>query len=469
MSRVRTTSVFVAVAMLVVGLMGPATAVRRVQGDSRIRTAVEVSERYFGSADTVVVARADGFADALAGASLAGVRGASMLFVDRDEVPSEVLREIDRLGATTVIALGGTQAISEAVVRRLGAQRIAGADRYATAAAIAAAVDRRRAAQDVFLVTGEGFADAVAVAALAAKLRAPILLTARDTLPRATREALESIDPARVRVVGGTNVIRESVLDDVRGLGFTVAPRLAGPTRYDTSAQIVAASIDAGMRSTHRIVVSGEGYADALAAAPAAGLTNRVLALAPRINVGPSPLALHDGCTIDEIEVVGGEGAISATVVERLARAEAGDCSGDPGPNEPWYSDVVASRLDEALDARRAQYGRQPVVRAGDLDAIARDWSLRMARDGQLRHNSDLADQACCYDRLGENVGRYAYAGGVVTADHLAAIADSLHRTWLSSATHRQNLDDTGWDDIGVGIVVRGDTVWATVVFREQG
>lgn len=450
-------------------LAGPASAVRRVNGSSRIQTAVEVSQRFFTSAETVLVARADGFADALAGASLAGQRGAPLLFVERDRVSSAVRQEIARLGADRVIVLGGPNAISDRVVRDLGpnSYRIAGEDRYETAANIALAVHRRGAVDRVFLATGLDFPDAVAVAALAAKLRAPILLTAPGDLPAATVDVLRRIEPSRVTVVGGTSVVSTGVGEQVRRLGPRV-DRLSGDTRYDTSAAIVRASIDAGLRSTHRVVVSGEGYADALAAAPAAGLTDRVLALAPRYLVGPAPLAAHNGCSIVSIEVVGGANVLDEVVVERLRDAEQGNCAGDPGPGQTWHTEAVAAGLRDALNGHRRAHGLAALPRVNDLDTVARNWSDEMAASGRLGHNPNLGSQVREYRALAENVGRFVSGNGPITGADLQRAVDVLHASWLDSAPHHANMDDARWDDIGLGISVRDDKLYATVIFRQR-
>lgn len=66
-------------------------ALSRVTGVDRIATAVAISRRVFGSASTVVLARADDGADALTGVPLAFDLGGPILLVPRDEVPEMVL------------------------------------------------------------------------------------------------------------------------------------------------------------------------------------------------------------------------------------------------------------------------------------------------------------------------------------------------------------------------------------------
>ncbi|QJU54454.1 hypothetical protein HL652_13005 [Herbiconiux sp. SALV-R1] len=81
-------------------------------------------------------------------------------------------------------------------------RRIGGADRFAVASAIA--VDTfARGIDTVYVATGLNFPDALAGAAAAGHSRSPVVLTERDKLPAATRQALSALAPKRIVVVGG--------------------------------------------------------------------------------------------------------------------------------------------------------------------------------------------------------------------------------------------------------------------------
>jgi putative cell wall-binding protein len=97
------------------------------------------------------------------------------------------------------VLLGGPAVISEgvasAVADRTGAQidRVAGENRFATAAAIAEH-SHPDGAQTAYLATGIGYADALAGSAAAAGEDAPLLLTLPGSLPDATRERLHMVE-----------------------------------------------------------------------------------------------------------------------------------------------------------------------------------------------------------------------------------------------------------------------------------
>ena len=101
-----------------------------------------------GSATEVVfVATGDNFPDALGAAAAGGVSNAPVLLVANSVLPAPTRTELERLKPSRVIVVGGVGVISEAVVNSLKGltfkptvDRIAGADRYETAAALSAAI-----------------------------------------------------------------------------------------------------------------------------------------------------------------------------------------------------------------------------------------------------------------------------------------------------------------------------------------
>jgi putative cell wall-binding protein len=90
--------------------------------------------------------------------------------------------------------------------------RLAGSDRYATAATVAEKFFECQAR--VFLAYGGDFPDALVAAAAGAYRGAPVLLVTHDAIPAPTRGQMNRLSPERIWLVGGTAVIGESVADD---------------------------------------------------------------------------------------------------------------------------------------------------------------------------------------------------------------------------------------------------------------
>ncbi len=110
-----------AVSDAVLDQLAPYGDVVRVAGNNRYRTAVALSEvTYPGGATTAYVATGELFPDALSAAPVAGINAAPLLLTPKEgPLPPEVRAELERLGVTKIIILGGPGAVSEAVQNEL--------------------------------------------------------------------------------------------------------------------------------------------------------------------------------------------------------------------------------------------------------------------------------------------------------------------------------------------------------------
>jgi len=303
----------------------------RAAGGNRIETAVELVAGTFEGADTVVLARADAYADALAGAPLAARLDAPVLLTEKDRVPAAVLEEIERLGATTAYVLGGPQAIASGVTAQLAGAgitktvRLGGADRFDTARLVAEEIGGSAA----FVVQGSspdptrGWPDAVSVSALAAFLEQPILLVEQDRVPAATAAAIESLGLDEITVVGGEAAVSARVATELDA-AVDRLDRLFGATRYGTSAAVARAALSVGMQLDQAVLATGTAFADALVAGPVAAATGDVLLLvdADPDTVEPTvALLAEQKDRISDVVVVGGTTALSAAV-EASVRAQ---------------------------------------------------------------------------------------------------------------------------------------------------
>jgi putative cell wall-binding protein len=96
------------------GVFGAANVIRN-GGLNRYLTSVAINADEFDSASTVYLATGSNYADALAGAALAGTNRAPLFTTLPNCVPQAVLDAIDDLGATNVVLLGGTGVLTPAV------------------------------------------------------------------------------------------------------------------------------------------------------------------------------------------------------------------------------------------------------------------------------------------------------------------------------------------------------------------
>lgn len=300
--------------------------VRRVGGSSRVDTAVAVSQETFPSsetttalAETVVLARADAYADALAGAPLARSLRAPLLLTGSDGLDAAVSVELERLGASEVILLGGSEALGPQVAAdlaamRLDVARVAGLDRFATAVAIAGELP---ATSTAILAKGAdpaltgGWPDAVSAAPLAAASGAPLLLATADGLPAVTAEALGDLAPDELVIVGGEVAISADVAATAGEAAGAAAVRLGGADRIGTSLEVARSMQAAGLGSSSSLwLATASNWPDALAAGPAVAADGGLLGLADADGNAPPLIELLDLADADVVRLVGGPEAI---------------------------------------------------------------------------------------------------------------------------------------------------------------
>ena len=291
----------------------------RVAGVDRTATAASISASAFpNGAEKVFVATGDSFPDALAAGPAAAASGAPILLVRGGDVSQATRDEVARLHPLNIVVVGGTGVVPESVVVELAkvapVERVAGPDRYATAVELTKFV---KAPPVVYVATGLSFADALAGGAAAARSGGVLLLTAKDSLPAVTSDAIKQLKPARIVVLGGTGAVSPAVEDALRALGVGTVVRIAGTDRYATAAAVSADAFPAGAPAAY--VATGQAFGDALAATPAAAVEG-----APLLLTAPDALPAATTTEIDRlgparIVVVGGTAAVSEAVMDELA------------------------------------------------------------------------------------------------------------------------------------------------------
>lgn len=200
-------------------------------------------------------------------------------------------------------------------------QRIAGLDRYDTALKISQEGWVDGTSQNVVLVTGENFPDALSSAPLAKHLQAPILLTETNTLSSKLLAEFNRLGAQNIYIVGGEGVISKANMEQLEKENFKVT-RLAGSDRYNTSLE-VAQFISSQIQSVDEAVVAtGENFPDALSIAPIAASKGIPVLLSPKDSVPDSVSSYLKEHQVTKTYVVGGTGVISDKVMNQLPGAQ---------------------------------------------------------------------------------------------------------------------------------------------------
>ena len=196
--------------------------------------------------------------------------------------------------------------------------RLAGADRYATSAAVAATYGAPQAT--VYVASGGGYADALSAAPLAGAQGAPLLLVAPTSVPAAIHAQLVRLQPTHIVVLGGPGVVSDAVFDQLDALTTPAggAARVFGLDRYATSAAVLAAYPTPGSTTPVIYVVAGTDYPDGLSAAALAGHQGAPLALVQQGAIPALVLTQLQRLKPASVVVLGGPAVVSDAVISQL-------------------------------------------------------------------------------------------------------------------------------------------------------
>ncbi len=286
--------------------------VDRLSGPTRHATAGDIAEEGAtgGCSETAVVVNGSNFPDALSAAFL----GRPILTVDTDGIPAATKQAIEAMGVKSVTIVGGTGVVSSGVFTTIdgwnetgpagcdaadgtiNVTRIQGANRYATALAVATSAGPGGAGtfdtnvsgactaeKTVIVASGTNFPDALAAGALASSSsptrtcgdgRIPLLLTEPGALRPETSEAIATLDPTTVILMGGTGAVADSVRDALDALpGVNQVNRVFGANRQETALDLAEILLDPALGGfkDRFLVATGLNFPDALAGGVFAG------------------------------------------------------------------------------------------------------------------------------------------------------------------------------------------------------
>jgi len=208
--------------------------IKRLSGQDRFDTDMEVvNEIKVPEGTPVFIASGEDFPDALSISSFSGSMQYPILLVGRDTIPVRVENYIAKNKPTAIYIAGGTGVISQEVENKIKIiikasalnttiKRLAGRDRYDTAAIIAS--EFAAAPETIYLANGLNFSDALAGSALASKKGNPILLVDHKlaTLPPGIETYLQHLHSEGTRpninALGGTSVVPDNLLNQAKSI-----------------------------------------------------------------------------------------------------------------------------------------------------------------------------------------------------------------------------------------------------------
>lgn len=277
----------------------------RIAGQNKYETAAQISREQFTNAKKVIVVNSQKYADALSATTLSDGRY-SILYTEKDSLPTATRNEIQRLNPIEVYLLGGKQSISDGIENILKkyankVTRIAGKDRYETSVKVAAMSNKK----NIVIASGENFSDPLYASSYAYSNNAKILLSSGETLSKETRDYLlrNKSNLGNVTVVGGEKSITPATLRYIRSVTGKNVARISGRNRYEGSVKVANS-----MNKSKVFIASGEDFADALAISPLAQKLNAPILLSSKDGLDTSVIAFLNNFknSVKDVFIVGG-------------------------------------------------------------------------------------------------------------------------------------------------------------------
>ena len=194
--------------------------VTRIGGADRYEVSRRLVDLAFGDepGDRVYLATGRNFPDALSASAAAGASGDAVLLIDgsAQNLDDASKTALTGLHPDEVVVGGGPNSVSEGILTSVqsmnwpgGAYRISGADRFEASRNIN--LDGFHDATDVFIATGLKFPDALAGAAIAGSIGAPLYVVPSDCIPPAVLQDIHSYRAETITLLGGSGSLTPDV------------------------------------------------------------------------------------------------------------------------------------------------------------------------------------------------------------------------------------------------------------------
>jgi Predicted glycosyl hydrolase len=200
----------------------------RIAGDDRYETSSKVAQ-IIGANNGVVLTAGENFPDALSIAAVAAAKQMPILLTDKYAIPPVINSFIHENDVDKYYAVGGTGVISDSALYGLqNVIRLGGSNRYETNLSVLNEFSAFFNFSNVYLTTGEDYADALGGSAAAAEGPYPVVLTDGRTF-----QAIDLIQSrfgsiSMLKILGGPGIISDAIVNDLLSvykevLGYAVS------------------------------------------------------------------------------------------------------------------------------------------------------------------------------------------------------------------------------------------------------
>ena len=156
----------------------------RISGKDRIETALNIAQKGWTSAQTVILSEYNDYPVSIAAAPFAASLDAPILLTGGKTLDSRVVSELQRLNPQKVILLGGQACLTSSIEIELDSlslswERIGGKNRNETSVLLAEQLN----SDSLIIANGDDFPDALSAASFAGIQQIPIVLTSKIIPP----------------------------------------------------------------------------------------------------------------------------------------------------------------------------------------------------------------------------------------------------------------------------------------------
>lgn len=188
--------------------------VKRLKGDNRYGTNLEILKEAGIEGDTLLVSVGSNFADSLS----ASATGLPVLLV-KDKLTKEQKDFLSNYSGKKIYILGGPNAVNKTIEGEMGeygtVKRIQGATRYETSTKIAEQFFK--GTDTILLAVGDNFPDGLCGGALAYQLHAPVILVQSGNKADYAKKYVKNNNIEKAVVLGGENAMKKALVNEILG------------------------------------------------------------------------------------------------------------------------------------------------------------------------------------------------------------------------------------------------------------
>lgn len=202
--------------------------VEKIRGKDNYETAALIADKQNYST-AILVNLDNSIADGLSSSGLSGAVNAPILLTKKDSIPDVTMTRINK--ANKIYIIGGVNSVSPSMENNLKSKgleviRIQGKDRIDTSLNVANEIKKYSNSKYIFYTNGfKGEADAISIAPIAARYKAPIIQT------DGSKTSYQS-NANEKYVIGGSTSMSESIVKSTKSF------RIGGKDRFETNSFI---------------------------------------------------------------------------------------------------------------------------------------------------------------------------------------------------------------------------------------